>query len=203
MIKSEISGQKNQSAFYKYVINNPKGFFSVREKKEYWKELTNDISGEFKLITTVSRDLDKLQIKCIYNGIQITFSETDTKPLLIQATIQSELLKDFYFEITKGDFIERLLSKLSKKVITLNNSKFDKDYIIKTNNKEKTFRFLDSKSIVDYLLDSDIFYIEGKAQNNNTDFTLMFNVNREVNSYEYLKFIQELFFSFIDNLNKL
>ena len=68
MIKSKISGQKNQSAFYKYVINNPKGFFSVREKKEYWKKLTNDISGEFKLITTASRDLDKLQIKCIYNG---------------------------------------------------------------------------------------------------------------------------------------
>jgi hypothetical protein len=55
--------KKKQNAFQKYVINNPRGIFDVIKKKDFWKRLADEINGEFKIITTVSRDLNKIQFK--------------------------------------------------------------------------------------------------------------------------------------------
>ncbi|MBI9056018.1 MAG: hypothetical protein JEY96_19510 [Bacteroidales bacterium] len=41
------------------------GFHDVKNKREFWKTFSDEINGEFKIITTVSRDLNKLRWKLI------------------------------------------------------------------------------------------------------------------------------------------
>jgi hypothetical protein len=194
---------EKQNAFQKYIINNPRGIFDVIKKKDFWKKLADERNAEFKIITTVSRDLNKIQIKYPYKNNQIIITETDTKPLFIETNLILRHEKEVYFQITENEFVERLLSKFSNKTIKLNNVEFDKKYLIKSNRKELVEKLLENSQTTESLLILDIFYIEGSSNIDKNIFNLKFNVNRNVNSYEYLKSLLLVFCVFIDRLEEI
>ena len=59
--------------------------------------------------------------------------------LFIEATLDSYNNSNLSLEISENEFIERLISKLSNKTLKLNQPIFDKEYFIKSNNKEIAF----------------------------------------------------------------
>ena len=109
------------------------GIWDVQKKSEYWKVLAKNIHADFKIITTVSKDFNRLVLKVEYKNVFISFTETDTKPLFVNCEFaRSRNLT--WFEISKSDFIERLMNKFSKSKINSSNIEFNKKYISKTIN---------------------------------------------------------------------
>ena len=200
-MKNENNLESN--LFMKYVINNPKVFFDIIKKQKFWQPLAKDIGGEFKIVTTVARDINKLRIKYNYKGHEITLTETDTKPLFIEATINASNNSNLSVQVSENEFVERLLSKLSSKSMKLNQPSFDKKYLIKSNNKEITSNLLNGLNISESIIALEIFYLEIITNRSKNNISIVFNVNRKVNSHNYLKAVLDLYCAFIDNLISL
>jgi hypothetical protein len=108
------------------------GIWDVREKAEFWKVLAEKTNADFKIITTVSKDLNRLELKLEYEKVMISFSETDTKPLFVHCKFR-QTRNLTWFEISKSDFIEKLINQFSRNKIESGNSEFNKNYLFKNN----------------------------------------------------------------------
>ena len=199
----ENESNQSTSQFKKYVIDNPAGVFDIIKKQKFWQQLSEEIGGEFKIITTVARDVNKLRIRYNYKGHEITLTETDTKPFFIEATIDSYNNSNISMQVSENEFVERLISKLSNKSTKLNQPIFDEKYLIKSNNKEIAFNILSELNISDSIIALEIFYLEIIKNKRKNNISVIFNVNRKVNSYNYLKSVLELYCAFIDKLISL
>lgn len=186
--------------FTKYVINNPHGIFDVIKKQDFWKQLSDEIGGEFKIITTVARDLNKIRIKYNYRGHELMLTETDTKPLFIESVIESHNYSNLSIQVSENEFVERFISKFSSKMMKLNQSSFDEKYLIKSSDKGIALKLLHDLNISEAIVALEIFYLEVVSNENKNTLSIVFNVNRKVNSYDYLKSILALYCVFIDNL---
>ncbi len=199
----ENESNQSTSQFKKYVIDNPAGVFDIIKKQKFWQSLAKEIGGEFKIITTVARDVNKLRIRYNYKGHEITLTETDTKPLFIETTIDSFNNSNLSLEISENEFVERSMGKLSSKSMKLNQPTFDKKYLIKSNDKKIAFNILSDLNISESIVALEVFYLEVITNKRKNNISVIFNVNRKVNSYNYLKAVLDLYCAFIDNLISL
>ncbi len=174
------------------------GIWDVKEKSEFWKTLAERKNGDFKIITTVSRDLNKFELKFNYKKTVISFSESDTKPLFVDCSIRGGLGRA-WFEISKTDFIEKIFSKFSKSNISSINTEFNKCYLIKANDNTKIRSIINNKNITDLILQQNLTFIGGK-QGKNGDFDLTLNIHRNVNNIVQLESVYNLTTRLIDIL---
>ncbi len=172
------------------------GIWDIREKTEFWKILAGKINADLKTLTTVSKDLNRLELKSEYKKVRITFSETDTKPLFVNCEFKpfSNLT---WFEISKSDAIERIMNKFSRKKIYSSNEEFNKNYLSKTNNNHKIKSIINNKTITNLILKQNLTFIGG-SQGKNEAFILNLNIHRNVNNLQQLETIYDLTIKLID-----
>ena len=172
------------------------GMWDIQIKAEFWKKLAIDVNGDFKIITTVSKDLNRLELNTEYKKVLISFSESDTKPLFVSCKfMQAQNLA--WFEISKSDFIEKVLNAFNNKKVDSNNPDFNKIYLVKTieNNKIKTI--INDNTIVNLIMKNDLTFVGGE-QGENDEYIVNLNVHRNVNDLKQLKEIYELATMLID-----
>lgn len=71
-----------------------------------------------------------MDLKFEYENVKVYFSESDTKPLFVACNFNSDLNLT-WFEISKVDFVEKIMSKFSKNKINSSNTEFNINYLIK------------------------------------------------------------------------
>ncbi|MCF8295900.1 MAG: hypothetical protein K9J13_00020 [Saprospiraceae bacterium] len=174
------------------------GIWDVLEKSEFWKMFAEKVNAEFKIITTVSRDLNRLELKSEYKKIVISFSESDTKPLFVSCEFRQNRNLT-WFEISKSDFIEKIINKFSRNSIKSINGDFNKNYISKTIDNYKIKSIINNKTITDLILKQNLTFIGGKQEKNGV-FTLSLNIHRNVNNLQHLKAVYDLTLKLIDEL---
>ena len=175
------------------------GIWDVMKKSDFWKKFAEKINADFKIKTTVSKDLNRLEIKSEYNRVMILFSETDTKPLFIDCKFEQDR-NLAWFEISKVDFIEKIINKFSRNKITSINKEFNKKYVSKTVDNYKIKPIINNKNITDLILKQNLTFIGGK-QEKNGEFHLSLNVHRNVNNIEQLEAIYDLTTKLINEFN--
>ena len=177
------------------------GIWDVRKKSEFWKILAQKINADFRIITTASRDLNRLELKFEYEKVTVTFGESDTKPLFVECNFNRDM-GSTSFEISKVDFIEKLTSNFSKRIIHSTNRDFDKKYSTKTTDNNRIRRIINNKEITELILRQNLTFIGGK-QEKNGKFNLVLNVHRNIISIKQLETIYKLTTTMIDSLNRI
>ena len=176
------------------------GIWDIQKKSEFWKILAERKNGDFKIITTVSKDLNRLELTFEYDKIIISFSESDTKPLFVECSIRSEM-EQAWFEISKIDFIGKISGKFSKSKITSINSEFNNSYLIKGTDSYIIRSIINNKNITDLILKQNLTFIGGE-QGKNGKFNLSLNIHRNINNIEQLEVIYNLTTMLIDLLKR-
>ncbi len=175
------------------------GIWEVTKKSDFWKELANKIDANFKILTTVAKDLNRLELSTTYDNVQIKFTETDTKPLFIECYFNKPI-DNLWFEITKSDFIDKLLNLLNKHKLKSANKQLYQKYIIKGDNTQKVREIINNPKITWSILREDITFVGGN-QDKNGIYKLEINVNRNVNSLKQLEKIYRFTLWLIDIIN--
>lgn len=174
------------------------GVWDVKKKSGFWKILSEKINADFKMITTVSRDLNRLELKSEYDKVMITFSESDTKPLFVNCEF-NQIRNLTWFEISKSDFIERIINNFSRNVIKSNHKKFNKTFLSKTIENDKIKTIINNKIITDLILKLNLSFVGGREEDEK--FNLRLNIHREINNLQQLKDVYGLTTNIIDVLN--
>ena len=176
------------------------GIWDVRKKSEFWKELAKRKNANFKTIATVSKDLNRLELSFDYEKVQVIFTETDTKPLFIECNFSSDIGRT-WFEISKTDFIEKLMSQFSKHKIKSTNKELSNKYLIKGTDNQMVREIINNKKIIEIILQENITFIGGEQGKNGT-YKLSLNIHRNINSIEQLEAIYNLTITLIDRLKR-
>jgi hypothetical protein len=176
------------------------GIWDIRKKSEFWKELAKRKNADFKSITTVSKDLNRLELYFEYEKVKVIFTESDTKPLFIECSFNSDI-GQIWFEISKVDSIEKTLSLFSKHKINSQNKEFNSKYLIKAKDSQKIRHIINNKNILDIILRENLTFIGGKPGKNGA-FNLTLNIHRNINNLEQLEGIYNLTITMIDILKR-
>jgi len=176
------------------------GIWDVRKKSEFWNALAKKKNATFKTITTVSKDLNRLELSFDYEKVQVIFTETDTKPLFIECNFSSEAGLP-WFEIAKVDLIEKLMSRFSKHKIKSTNQELNQKYLIKGTDNQAVSEMINNKKIIGIILRENLTCIEGKPGKNGT-YKLSLNIHRNINNLEQLEAIYNLTLTLIDRLKR-
>ncbi|MEI6348410.1 MAG: hypothetical protein WCP69_10740 [Bacteroidota bacterium] len=132
-------------------------YFDITTKKDIWQELEKIVSGKFKITRTKSADLNSFKLDFDYKSIQINLTETDTKPLKFEFSINlKEILE---FNISLEDNLDKLMKFFGKHEIEIHKADFDNKYFIKTNNKKEVKLLLEKKELTDLIIRNDIYGI--------------------------------------------
>ncbi len=172
------------------------GILDTSKKADFWEELAKRKNAGFKIITTVSRDLNRLELTFDYKDVKVKFTESDTKPLFIECNFQRDI-GHIWFEISRSDFIARLMSLFSKHKIKSANKKFNLKYLIRGNSSLKVRKIINNEKITSIILRENITFIGGKQAKNGT-FILTLNIHRNINSIEQLETVYNLTIRLID-----
>lgn len=176
------------------------GIWDVSKKSEFWKVLAKRIDANFRIVTTVSRDLNRMELKFEYEKVMVSFSESDTKPLFVECNFNRDMGRT-RFEIYKVDFIEKIASKFSKNKISANNKEFNDIYLTEATDNNKIRSIINNKNITDLILRLDLTYIGGR-QDNDGKFNLSLNIHRNINNIEQLEAVYNLTTALIDTLKE-
>ena len=174
------------------------GIWDIRKKSEFWKELAKRKNANFKTITTVSKDINRLELFFDYEKIQVLFTETDTKPLFIECNFSRDIGRT-WFEISKIDFIEKIMSRFSKHKINSTNKELNHKYLIKGNDDQRIREIINNKNIIEIILRENITFIGGE-QGKNGVYKLSLNIHRNINNIQQLETIYNLTIKLIDIL---
>ena len=175
------------------------GIWDVQKRSVFWKILSKEINANLKIITTVSRDLNRLELKTKYEKVKITFSESDTKPLFVHCEFD-QIRNLTWFEISKSDFIEKIIHDFSRNTIQSNHKKFNKTYLSKTIENDKVKSIINNKIITDLILKLNLSFIGGSI-GNNENFILSLNIHREIQTLQQLGDVYKLTTKLIEVIN--
>jgi hypothetical protein len=164
---------------------------NVLSKKEIWKELENEYKGKLEILMTKSYDGTTLKLKIPYKNHELTFIETDTKPLKIETKLN--LNSRFEFNISIEDWTDKITFLLGQKDINTEDAEFDNKYRIKSNNVESILRLLDVK-IRNSILKNEIYTLNLENEK------LLIVKDRNTSEKSKLNDFIVLTFSIIDNL---
>ncbi len=156
----------------------PVGIHDVSKKKEIWNVFAKVNSGNLRVITTKSREFERLQLAYKFQDASIVFNESDTKPLRVEVEIPNFKYKT-KFLLSKSDFIDKALSFfLSKKVIT-NSDELNQNYLLISKNEEFVKSLFNEKKIQTIILEQKTLMISGTQRE--TSFFIEIVVNRDKN----------------------
>ena len=190
-----------ESLFRQMFITRTHGFVDISKKRDFWRELSEEFDGVFKVGHTVSKDLERLILQIPYKQYMIEFSESDTHPLKIESTLKAN--RDFEFIISFEDSIEKLLKLLGQQDIEVGDKIFDDKYLIKEKNTHFIEHILSEECIKTILLKNNVFSFGCNYQKKDNTLRLSSLVSRTINSKDELSELFKLFCLTIDKMKEL
>ena len=178
-------------------ITRTHGFLDISRKRDFWKELANELNGTFKITHTVSKDLTMLSLVIPYKSYQIEFTESDTHPLKVRCVLSAT--QSFDFMLSWEDTIEKLLKLFGQRDIEIGDTIFDDKYIIESSNSIMLKALL-SNEMKEIMLSNNIFSYSCKFQKKDDTLLLSSLISRSVNSKDELSEIYKLCCLTIDKL---
>lgn|GEM_PF-938261 len=190
-----------ESLFRRMFITRTHGFIDISKKREFWKELSDEFNGVFEVRHTISKDLQRLTLQIPYKQYMIEFSESDTHPLKIDATLRAN--RDFEFIISYEDAIEKLLKLFGQQDVEVGDKAFDNKYLIKEKNTNFIGHILSEEGIKTILLKNNVFSFGCNYQKKDNTLQLSSLVSRTINSKDELSELFKLFWLTIDKMKEL
>ncbi len=139
-----------------------------------------------------------MELSFEYKDVKVRFTESDTKPLFVECYFQRGL-GNIWFEISRTDFIDRLMSLFTKNKLESANKEFNKKYLILGANTQKVREIINNEKIIKIILSESITFVGGK-NGKDGKFRLTLNIHRNVNSPEQLETIYNFTVSLIELL---
>ena len=177
------------------------GFVDVSEKRFFWSDFAQQTAGIFKIKHTISRDLASLNLVIPIENGQIEFNESDTHPLKVVATVNSD--KQIGFAVTKKDYMDTLLKFLGCRYATSFHPDFDSKYVVKCHDEKSVRSILKCESIISLILKTNLFSISCEFDNKKSEIEIISMVGRSVNSINELQDVYHLFRIIIDQIQRL
>jgi len=128
-----------------------------------------------------------------YKNHKLIITESDTKPLKFE--INFKLIKNFEFNISWEDGIEKILKIFGKQDIKTDNKRFDNKYLIQSNNPELIINILNKGEIKDMILKHNIYLLNLIYDKKNEIHKLLTVKDRNTNDIN--KIIELIRFEFI------
>jgi len=182
-------------------ITRAMGRVNISKKREFWKELSEELGGDFKVKSISSNTFEKLKLTLPHKGYKIVFTESDTQPLKIQCVLKS-YIKLLFTLYPKGIF-EKILKFFGKKDVEIGDPKFDQLYLISSNNSYITKELLSESKIKTLLLNYGIYYFSSNTSTKTNELELSANIGRNINKKSELNDMFSLFCLIIDKLASL
>ncbi len=181
---------------YKEIFIKGQIYKDVLSKKDQWRKLAELYNGKFKIKQTISKDINSFRLEIPYKNHNIILTETDTKPLKLETELK--LNRKFEFNISWEDSIERVLKFFGKQDINVGDKKFDKKYLIQSNDPELILIFLNYGQIKQIILQHNIYLMNLEYSDKNELYNLMTVKDRNTNKLETLIELVEFKFAIID-----
>jgi hypothetical protein len=169
----------------------------VSKKREFWQRFANKYQCDFNFGHTPHRDVNILTLLCYYNNINISFKESDAKPLICEFKIRTE--KNIKIEVYKKSIFDRLSSIFHKKD-NVYESSFLKTNKIKSNHNQILISLLKDKYLLNLLNKSEFFSLYAHTEKNFLKVNITFTYF--VNSYEKLIDTYSIACKIIEHLKK-
>lgn len=177
------------------------GYGDVNKKKESWKSFSDSIAAKFSIKLSASNSLESLFLNFAHNGVEIQFSESDTRPLKVTFSVIAKSKCEI--SISREDFIEKCLKMAHLcKEIEVGNKEFDDLYLIKGND-DNVLRKLLTDDIQALMLKTQIYtlYSSYNSETKKIDFTS--TINRRVSEIEELTDVHALTCLLVEKLKEL
>lgn len=121
-----------------------------------WQEVSKAVGGSLKTTHATSKTLVHHTLKIPYKNYEISLSQSGTKSIKFEIAFHCDI--DYKLDIYNEDYLEKVLKLIWKKEIEIRYEKFDKQYIIRSNDPEKTIALL-TINICDKILSNNVLSI--------------------------------------------
>jgi len=191
---------ENDEKKTKRIITGPSlGYADIYSKREMWKEIADELKGEFKVVMTSGNVLEIHKISIPYKKWTIEISVSDTRPMKFHISFQS--YQDFQLTIYWEDFLDRIWKKFRKPEAETGWNEFDKRYLVKSN-KPVLVKEIMSFEIRKVFLEYNVYSLSIQPGKNKNAAELISVIQRNPgNKVMVLKLI-DIFKLLIDNLIK-
>ena len=167
---------------------------------QIWQEVSKAVGGSLKTAHATSNALIQHTLKIPYKNYEILLSQSGTKSIEFEIEFQSEI--DYKLDIFNEDYLEKVLKIIWKKEIEIRYEKFDKQYIIRSNDPEKTIALL-TINICDKILSNNILSISFSANRSKKIGKLLTSESGKISSAKEILDQIELHQLLIDRLTAL
>jgi len=184
----------------KSILKEPSyGYTDNFPKREMWREIAKELSGEFKINHNSGNELEIHTVSIPYKNRNITVSVSDSRPLKFEISFLSS--RDFNLILSWEDFIDKIIKKFSKPEIQLGQKEFDNHYLIKSNNSDWVKKVL-TKEIQKTLLKYNVYSVSYQTDSSKRTAELISVIQRKAGNKKMIFELIEMFKLLIDNLEK-
>jgi hypothetical protein len=194
--KSKYKTKKDDVNVYEEIFIKGQIYKDIFSKKDLWKKLAELYNGKFKIKQTITKDINSLRLEIPYKKHNVVLTETDTKPLKFETELR--LNRNFEFNISWEDSVERILKLFGKQDIKVGDKEFDKKYLIQSNDPELTSRLLNSGQIKQTILKHNIYLLNLEYSRKNEFYKLMTVKDRNTQKMEIMIELIKFEFAIID-----
>ena len=191
--------ENNENKLEKIVRGPTLGLTDVSVKREMWKEIADEMNGEFHIRMTSSHDIEMHNISIPYKKWKIEISVSDTRPLKFHVQFTSRQL--FELELSWEDMIEKIRKKFGASDLELGTNEFDHHYIIKSD-RPYVVKELLTKEIQKTFLKYNIYSLTYHSEKNSTSSELTSIIQKIPGNKEMMLDLISTFKLLIDHLEK-
>jgi len=193
---SKHKTKKDDVNVYEEIFIKGQIYKDVFSKKDLWEKLAELYNGKFKMQQTISKDITSFRLEIPYKNHNVVLTETDTKPLKFEMELR--LNRNFEFNISWEDSVERILKLFGKQDIKVGDKEFDNKYLIQSNDPELTSKFLNSRHIKQTILRHNIYLLNLEYSEKNEYHKLLTVKDRNTKKMEIMIELINFEFAIID-----
>ena len=193
---SEHKTFEHKDSTLKEIFINGQDYKDILSKKEPWKKIAELYNGNFEIKTTINKDINWFILKIPYRNHILVLTESDTKPLKFETELK--LNRNFEFNISWEDTIERVLKLFGRQDIELHDKVFDKKFLIQSNDPVLIVKFLEFRQIKQMFLQHNIYLMDLKYSQKDELHKLMTVKDRNTKKFQTLRELVEFQFIIID-----
>ena len=191
--------ENNENKLKKIITSPSFGVTDVSVKREIWKEIADEMNGEFHIRKTTSHDIEMHNIFIPYKKWKIEISVSDIKPLKFHVQFTSHQL--FELELSWEDLIEKIRKKFGASDVELGSKEFDHHYIIKSD-RPYVVKELLTMDIQKIFLKYNIYSLTYHSEKKTTSSELTSIIQKVPGNKEMIMELISTFKLLIDHLEK-
>lgn len=194
-----MTKEKEESNILSNLKGPSFGYTDNFPKREMWKQIAQELNGEFKIKHNSGNELEIHNISIPYKKWNINISVSDSRPLKFQISFIAG--QDFNLILSWEDFIDRIIKKFGKREIELGWKEFDKFYFIKSKCSDLVKKTI-TKEIQQTLLKYKVYSISYQTNMNSRTAELISVIQRKAGSKEMIYDLIGMYKLLLDNFEE-